>query len=147
MILLSLISLMKKIPIDLGQGTMRERTKGKLIAETFVNEGNGAMALDVGCREGVQSKWIKEKGYKVISIYIIRKYKDCILVDIEKPLHFKDNYFDLIWCSEVIEHINNPVFTIKELKRVLRYNCYMILTTPNSYCLPFWLFSLFLCVI
>lgn len=55
---------MKRIPVDLGEGTMREITKGKLIAGTFVNEGNEVMALDAGCGEGRQNNWIIKKGYK-----------------------------------------------------------------------------------
>jgi hypothetical protein len=46
----SLIDTLKKIPIDLGQGSVNETTEGKQIALRLVREGEGKRALDVGCR-------------------------------------------------------------------------------------------------
>ena len=141
-----IIHYLKKLPIDLGQGHQRASTKGKLIALSLVPQGQvkkdkiikKKAALDVGCREGIQSEWLKGKGYKVTSIDIQTDYGR--IVDVNKKLPFKDNSFDLIWCSEVIEHLKNPAKTVKEFYRILRPGGKMLLTTPNSYC---WLFRLF----
>ena len=95
------------------------------------------MALDVGCREGAQSEKIRDMGYKTISIDKEKKYDKCILVDINQGLPFNNNEFDLIWCSEVIEHLENPRKTIQEFFRVLKTGGRLIITTPNSY---FWLY-------
>lgn len=132
---MNIISLLKKIPIDLGQGNLRKTTKGKQIALNLISLGNAKTALDVGCREGMQSKWLEDKGYTVISIDVTKNYEKCIIADINKELPFETDSFDLIWCSEVIEHLNNPAFTVQELRRVLKPNGIMIITTPNSY---FW---------
>ncbi|KKP89279.1 MAG: Two-component response regulator [Parcubacteria group bacterium GW2011_GWA2_36_10] len=137
MILNNFLNLLKKIPIDLGQANtntnLRTTTKGKLIALNLVPEGVGKTALDVGCREGHQSKWLEHKGYQVTSIDQEKVYEQCQIVDINDGLPFVDNSFDLIWCSEVIEHLINPVKTIEEFERVLKPGGKMILTTPNSY--------------
>lgn len=136
---MSVINLLKKIPIDLGQGNLRFTTKGKLIAMSLVPVGEGKTALDVGCREGFQSKWLESKGYKVTSIDIEKNYEHCQIVDVDQGLPFADNSFDLIWSSEVIEHLHYPDKAREEFMRVLKSDGQMIITTPNSY---FWLMKL-----
>ena len=131
---MSLINLLKKIPLDLGQANLRTTTKGKLIALNLVpNAKPRQTALDVGCREGYQSQWLEKKGNTVTSIDIEKKYEKCIVTDANKPLPFKDASFDLIWCSEVIEHLHQPKQAISEFRRILKPGGKMILTTPNSY--------------
>jgi len=132
-----MLDYLKKLPIDLGQGNLRFTTKGKLIALSFVKNGYGKTALDVGCREGVQTKWLKDRGYEVKSVDIKKVFKNCIIVDLNEKLPFNDKSFDLIWCSEVLEHLDNPVFIKTEFRRVLKPKGEMILTTPNSYS---WIF-------
>ncbi len=125
------------LPLDFGQGHKRATTKGKLIALSLIRQGNGATALDVGCREGIQSEWLKAKGYKVTSIDVEKQYRYCQIVDVNRQLPFPDNSFDMIWCSEVIEHLDDPKFSASEFNRVLRPHGEMVFTTPNSYC---WIF-------
>lgn len=136
----NIIRKLKKIPIDLGQGNLRYVTKGKLIAEALVPLVNSKkkLCLDIGCREGYQSEKLLALGYEVTSIDIECSYTKCIYMDANKPLSFSDSYFDLIWCSEVIEHLDNPRAFVKECKRILKPEGVMILTTPNS---CFWLYS------
>lgn len=45
---------------------------------------------------------------------------------------FKDNVFDIIICSEVIEHIKSPICLIKEFHRMLKINGILIISTPNK---------------
>jgi len=97
----------------------------------------GKKALDAGCGKGVQSKVLEKKGYIVTSVDIVKVYKECLVVDLNELLPFNDNSFDLIYCSEVIEHLKDPEFTAAEFKRVLAPGGLLILTTPNSYCLWF----------
>ena len=104
----------------------------------LVGSGKNKKALDAGCREGKQTRALERKGYKVTSIDISKEYEKCRIVDLNKKLPFKDNSFDLIWCSEVIEHLKSPEFTVNEFRRVLRKGGKMVLTTPNSYC---WIFK------
>lgn len=43
----------------------------------------------------------------------------------------EDESVDAILCTEVIEHIKNPVLAIKEFSRLLRPNGQLLLTAPN----------------
>ena len=140
---MSILRLLKKIPIDLGQGNLRTTTKGKQIALELVKKGNGKFALDVGCREGTQSEWLKKNGYDVVSIDIEKDYEHCRIVDVNNKLPFENESFDLIWCSEVIEHLDSPKKSVDEFMRVLKKDGELIMTTPNSYAMIFRFASLF----
>lgn len=134
------LNLFKKIPIDFGQGNMRYITKGKLIALDLIpKDGLGKKALDVGCRSGYFSKILEEAGYEVTSIDIEKKYEKCQIVNVNNPMSYKNNYFDIIWCSEVIEHLDKPQETLIEFKRILNREGKVVLTTPNS---QFWVFRI-----
>jgi len=136
---MSFISFLKRIPIDLGQANLRGTTKGKLIALEHVPDGSERIALDIGCREGMQSEWLKSKGYTVTSIDIEKIYPHALIVDANKTLPFDDASFHLIWCSEVIEHLKDPEHFRKEVERLLKPGGRLVLTTPNS---TFWLYPL-----
>lgn len=131
------IDLLKKIPIDLGQGAVAEITEGKQIALRLVPPGHGGRALDVGCRDGHQTRWLTNRGYRVTSIDVESNFPEAQVVDANATLPFPDDHFDLIWSSEVIEHLDNPAFSLRELRRVTAPGGEIIMTTPNSY---MWLF-------
>ena len=63
----SLINLLKKVPIDLGQGSVAEHTEGKRIAKRLTPPGDGKTALDLGARFGAQTQWLRDIGYRVTS--------------------------------------------------------------------------------
>jgi SAM-dependent methyltransferase len=140
---MDLIALLKKIPIDLGQQSVAEWTEGKQIALRLVPSGKGKRALDVGARDGHQTRWLRERGYDVTSVDVEQLFPECIQVDANKRLPFDDEQFDLIWCSEVIEHLNEPVFALSELRRITKSGGSLILTTPNSYALLFRVIAMF----
>lgn len=45
----------------------------------------------------------------------------------------EDNKFDLIVCTEVIEHVNNPFSVVKELKRILKIGGVIAVSTPFNF--------------
>jgi len=133
-------ALLKKYPIiDLGQ--QNANSGSRRISLSLVKPGNGQLALDAGCREGQQTAILKEKGYRVIPVDVVKVFPDAQLVDLNKPLPFNNQCFDLIYCSEVLEHLIDPLSTVREFIRVLRPCGKMIITTPNSFCIIFRLLS------
>jgi SAM-dependent methyltransferase len=131
------------VPLDLGQGNLRTTTQGKVIALGLVPPGNGRTALDVGAREGDQTRWLEAHGYEVTSIDVAPGFPECRVVDCNDRLPFPDHSFDLVWSSEVIEHLREPAFSLSELRRVTKPGGRIILTTPNSYALIFRFIALF----
>jgi SAM-dependent methyltransferase len=137
--MLKIIRILKKLPIDFNQYEMREKTKGKLIALDLIENGRNKKALDLGCRDGYWSRRLENDGYEVVAADIEPCYEKAIVVDANQRLPFSDAEFDLVWSSEVIEHLDNPVFSTEEMLRILKPNGKLVLTTPNS---NFWFFRL-----
>jgi 2-polyprenyl-3-methyl-5-hydroxy-6-metoxy-1,4-benzoquinol methylase len=50
---------------------------------------------------------------------------------------FKDEFFDVVTCLEVLEHLEDPGNMLCEIFRVLKPNRHLILSTPNSR-MPSW---------
>ncbi|MGE0792833.1 MAG: class I SAM-dependent methyltransferase [Candidatus Woesearchaeota archaeon] len=51
--------------------------------------------------------------------------------DLTKKWNFKDESFDVVFASEIIEHIFDTDFFVSEANRVLKKNGIIIITTPN----------------
>lgn len=54
------------------------------------------------------------------------------VVDGNKPLPFKKNFFDVILSLEMIEHLKDPLHFLLDLNRILKRDGVLILTTPNE---------------
>lgn len=138
-----LISILKKLPFDVGQAEKKHETAGKRIAFSFVplvrrslgegGNGTGKTAADVGCRDGYWSERLKERGYVVQSLDIEPHYPGALKHDIENGLPFSHKSVDLLWCTEVVEHLRRPEFLFQEIERVMRPRGVAVLTTPNSH--------------
>lgn len=50
--------------------------------------------------------------------------------DLSEPLPFEENRFRAIWCSEVLEHLFDPAFALREMHRVLRPGGFILVTVP-----------------
>lgn len=102
---------------------------------------NSDLILDVGCGSGWIARYFVPKGKKVISLDIakinplkvdnlIKNKNHFPLVADTFKLPFKDNSFNCVIASEVIEHSINPKEFIKELFRVVAKNGRLIISTP-----------------
>ncbi len=135
---MSLISFLKRLPIDVGQAERKHDSAGKLIAFSFVGDGAGKRALDIGCRDGYWAKRLEERGYAVSALDLEPQYQPALTHNVEDGLPYRDGSFDMVWCTEVIEHLHKPEQLISEIERVLRPGGRAVLTTPNS---GWWLYG------
>ncbi len=100
----------------------------------------GSRVLDGGC--GI-SGWVTDEIRDTYDLYgmdcQIESVRLCYLYYNDSryfsgdlyTLPFADNIMDAVVLREVIEHIKNPEKAVKEIKRVLKKNSRLLLTTPN----------------
>lgn len=104
---------------------------------------HASMILDIGCGDGfftneltyifpkskVYGMDISKKAIKKASI----KYKKIKFVfgNSEEKLPFPKNCFDLIFCGEIVEHIVDIDKFFIEIRKVLKKDGLIIITTPN----------------
>jgi len=108
---------------------------------------NASHLLDVGCAEGFYLRLFRSLNPRCFGVgidislsYIIKAKKkapeeEYVLADIEY-LPFRDSFFDVVLCSEVLEHVFAPKTAFSELVRVSKR--FAIITTP-SHTLPYYL--------
>src|SRR6266576_596786 len=112
-----------------------------------VRKINPESILDVGCGEGFTLSKLKEaglrkklEGVEYLDTAIALGKKERPDIHIKKgtiyDLPYKDNAFDLVLCTEVLEHLEEPEKALKELIRVSKR--YMLLTVPNE---PFFMMA------
>jgi SAM-dependent methyltransferase len=94
--------------------------------------------VDLGCGNGQIIKKLRKLGFKNIDYYDIEDKFDgkVKIMDFNKELKFKNNSFDLVISTEVIEHLENKYLFFKEIKRILKPNGTFIFSTPNITNLP-----------
>ena len=106
--------------------------------------------LDVGCGEGFTLERLKKKkigkqlsgiDFLETAIKIGKKERPHLDLSVGNiyDIPFKENSFDLVICSEVLEHIDDPMRGLKELKRVTKK--YVVLSVPNE---PWFMLANFL---
>jgi len=102
---------------------------------------SGNILLDAGCSDGFIHGIIKKKGLKITGVDINKSDIDIAkllnpdntyIVSSLYKLPFKNESFDTIICSEVLEHLDKDYMAISELYRVLKKGGKVIITVPSS---------------
>ena len=108
------------------------------LVDSFRNYRKNNRVLDVGCGEGWILEIAMKKGWEVYgtefssrSIEICQKKGIRIFSGILDPEKMDVGEFDVIVSSQTIEHINNPIEEIRNIKKLLRKGGLFYITTPN----------------
>lgn len=108
----------------------------------------GGKVLDVGCGSGAFLLLLRNFGMECHGVETGRLNKDFVKkheLDIKNcsiiEANFPNNYFDVITMNHVLEHVENPTKTIKELYRILKPGGTLIIATPQSHSLAYKIFK------
>ncbi len=95
--------------------------------------------LDIGCATGLLVEHMQNLGWNSEGVeiclpaveYGCRKRNINIINGTLEQAAFKDQTFDVVHCSHLIEHLNNPASFLEEVGRILKPGGVFICTTPN----------------
>ena len=88
-----------------------------------------ALALDLGC--GMR-KEEGEEGENVIGIDIIEYPGVNLVWDLNNGIPFSDNLIQVVYSHDFIEHVEDPIFMMREIWRVLKPNGRFKLVVPST---------------
>jgi ubiquinone/menaquinone biosynthesis C-methylase UbiE len=117
-----------------GIVTLETQTISNCCELLIQNYKKDANVIDIGCGFGyVLSKlFLKEKVGVDISINMLEQLKDdCIKVrSFAEDLPFDYEYFDIVICSDIFEHVLNPCLLVQEIERILKPNGMLLFSCP-----------------
>ncbi len=120
--------------------------KAEIIADFFKDQPKSERRLlDVGCGEGFTMDYFFKKGWEVIGIDysqdgVARQNPEMkpfvlqgdIYLQIQELIEKKEQY-DVISILNVLEHVIDPVLTLKELQKLLSPGGLLIILVPNDF--------------
>jgi 2-polyprenyl-6-hydroxyphenyl methylase/3-demethylubiquinone-9 3-methyltransferase len=106
---------------------------------------NGVRVLDAGCGEGEFLEFFAKQGHNVYGVDVAeeavhraRRRSTTASVQVgslEEVLPFPPGFFDLVWCSEVLEHLFDIRAALLEVSRLVKDHGFFVLTTPyHGFC-------------
>ncbi|PSL44951.1 2-polyprenyl-3-methyl-5-hydroxy-6-metoxy-1,4-benzoquinol methylase [Chitinophaga niastensis] len=95
--------------------------------------------LDIGCGFGETLGYHENRGCEVFGVEaddnikrVADKYSFNAEVGLFDPEHYQPDYFDYVTMAQVIEHVTDPVVSMKGIAKILKPGGVAILTTPNA---------------
>lgn len=111
------------------------QNKAKLIAPYIKGDAADLGSEDVNWDESLHNN-IEKLGKKMLRVDFYGNPD--VKANLNERSPFPNERFDTILASEIIEHLDNPLYFLKECKRILKPNGTIILTTPNAISFSEW---------
>lgn len=95
----------------------------------------GSHILDAGAGESVYKRFFSNCDYKAIDLAIGESRWNYSNLDYIGSLHempIEDNAFDAVLCTQVLEHLEWPRESVKEMHRVLKIGGKLFMTVPMA---------------
>lgn len=113
-----------------------ESTYEKVKRLVDFERGQKLNILDVGCGSGVLAEFLQSLGHQVTGLDInpaARQKINFVEADINLPWPVEKNYYDLIICTDIAEHLYDPANILEQAKQVLTSSGKIIFGVPNHF--------------
>jgi SAM-dependent methyltransferase len=124
-------------PHNLEVSSLTTRNFERLV-DTFQPYRSSGRILDIGCGAGHFLSVAGSRGWDTYGTEVAAGLTDRLQALGIHSFHgeladakYESAFFDVVYCSEVIEHVLRPVDLLREVARVLRSGGLLYLTTPN----------------
>ena len=105
----------------------------------WLGEGRGRRLLDVGAADGLLSRQLTERGWRVTAIEGdpalaqagARHCGRMITVNLDREIPVGEGPFDVIVYGDVLEHLVDPLRVLVELDRSLAPAGFVVISVPN----------------
>jgi len=120
--------------------TKKLRKEVEYIIQHFISKNNSI--LDYGCGNSPYREMFNDKNSKYVTADIVENILAEVHLDSKGQVPLDNNSFDTIISTQVLEHVDNPNLYLSEVKRLLKKDGTLILsthgywlyhTTPNDY--------------
>ena len=113
------------------------------IHKLYEKDQAGVRILDYGSHTGIMGVLLSNVGFnveccdlrEVIDKYEVNYSSNEIqhkYIRGDESLPYEDDYFDLVIFTEILEHLHeSPIEKLTDIKRIIKPNGYLLLTTPN----------------
>lgn len=117
-------------------------------AVRFLRAVRNGRLLDVGCGSGEWLLAMRARGWEVEGVDFDKDAVNAaeqrglaVQLGSLEDLRYQDNLFDAITLNHVIEHVPDPVRTMRECLRILKPGGQVVLFTPNGASLSHYIFK------
>ena len=134
-----------------GNSKFEDYERNLILPDFFPVSDSFEKVADIAGGAGIVSAWLEERGYDVslveFSDEAIKKSKERGIKKIfqnkiegVRSLPFENNFFDIVFFGDIIEHLFNPESALSEIKRILKPNGRLIISCPN---IAYWRFRIY----
>lgn len=123
-----------------GNFEVSEAMKLKL-AEVERQLSSKGSLLEIGCATGLFLNYARQKGWRVKGVEISPwasnlarlTYNIEVFTGTIEEARFADSTFNVVFMNHVLEHLPNPVGTLREVYRILRRKGVLVVEVPNEF--------------
>ncbi len=96
--------------------------------------------LEIGCAGGAFLRSARDCGYETWGVefssdaaeFARKRFDLNVFVGSLPEAQFEEDFFDVIFMGDVVEHLPNPVFTMKEIRRITAPEAILVILCPTQ---------------